>query len=343
MKELDSLIENTFVAKPQKKAGFSFEDLISIVSEVMGSPEIAINEEAIPKGAIYDASKTYDLNLIPMPQFSELEWGTLNTPMDGGTRPSSDPRTQLTQYMSNIGGTGLRGKIEALNRFYSGEMTPEDFSSQSDKISKYLSYLVVYKTLTSIFTGFNASSAGFLFEPFLAIMLDAETGQQIPAAGADTIADFTIEKGARPISLKAYTHGSLKVGGSFRQLVEDLTGQNPVMEYIAVTKEMEGDKGSPMSVTGKLHFKSFNFTLENMPDIIFNISGGKHKNILELPRVFWDSKIVDMAKDEDFLENLKTPKASEVDVEKLLNKYEDLIRASLSANDLRVPKYSRQL
>ena len=109
MKELDSLIENTFVAKPQKKAGFSFEDLISIVSEVMGVSENNINEEAIPKGAIYDASKTYDLNLIPMPQFSELEWGTLNTPMDGGTRPSSDPRTQLTQYMSNIGGTGLRG------------------------------------------------------------------------------------------------------------------------------------------------------------------------------------------------------------------------------------------
>ncbi len=334
MKELDNLIEGTFGAKPQKKSGFNFDDLISIVSEVMGSASPLINEEAIPKGAVYDASKTYDINLIPMPQLSELEWGTLNTPKDGGTRSSSDPRTQLSQYMSNIGGTGLRGKIEALNRFYSGEMAPEDFSSQSDKISKYLSYLVVYKTLTSIFTGFNASSAGFLFEPFLAIMLDAETGQQIPAAGADTIADFTIEKGSRPISLKAYTHGKLNVGGSFRQLVDDLTGPNPVMEYIAVTKEMEGDKGNPMSVSGKLHFKSFNFTLENMPDIIFNVSGKKHKNILELPRIFWDSKIVDMARDEDFLEQLKTPKSSAVDTEKLFGKYEEFVRAAFAASDI---------
>tara|TARA_B100000963_G_scaffold328663_1_gene317420 strand:+ start:2023 stop:3759 length:1737 start_codon:yes stop_codon:yes gene_type:complete len=334
MKELDNLIESTFSAKPQKKSGFNFEDLISIVSEVMGTSAPIINEEAVPKGAVYDASKTYDINLIPMPQFSELEWGTLNTPKDGGTRSSSDPRTQLAQYMSNIGGTGLRGKIEALNRFYSGEMAPEDFSSQSDKISKYLSYLVVYKTLTSIFTGFNASSAGFLFEPFLAIMLDAETGQQIPAAGANTIADFTIEKGSRPISLKAYTHGKLNVGGSFRQLVDDLTGANPVMEYIAVTKEMEGDKANPMSVTGKLHFKSFNFTLENMPDIIFNVSNKKHKNILELPRVFWDSNIGEMTKDKDFLEKIKTPKSSEVDVEKLLAQYEDLVRAAFSSADL---------
>ncbi len=334
MKELDNLIENTFGAKPQKKSGFNFDDLISIVSEVLGGTGASINEEAIPKGAVYDASKTYDINLIPMPQFSELEWGTLNTPKDGGTRSSSDPRTQLTQYMSNIGGSGLRGKIEALNRFYSGEMAPEDFSSQSDKISKYLSYLVVYKTLTSIFTGFNASSAGFLFEPFLAIMLDAETGQQIPAAGADTIADFTIEKGSRPISLKAYRDGKLNVGGSFRQLVDDLAGVNPVMEYIAVTKEMDGDKEDPMSVSGKLHFKSFNFTLENMPDIIFNVSSKKHRNILQLPKIFWDSNIVDMARDPDFLENLKMPKSSAVDVEKYLNKYEDITRAEFSKSDI---------
>jgi len=71
MKELDSLIENTFSSKRKKDTGFIFQDLLNIVSEVMGSPEIAINEEAIPKGAIYDTSKTYDINLIPMPQFCE--------------------------------------------------------------------------------------------------------------------------------------------------------------------------------------------------------------------------------------------------------------------------------
>jgi hypothetical protein len=332
MNELDLLIEKHY--QKRKTEVFSLETLLEMVEGVIGDFQSVLTEEGAPKAEAIDASKTYDLSLVPMPQFSELEWGTLNTPREGGTRPSSDPRAQLAQYMENIGGSDLRGKIESLNRFYSGEMAPENFSSESDKISKYLSYLVVYKTLTSIFTGFNAASAGFLFEPWLAIMLDAESGQQIPAAGADTIADFTIEKGNRPISLKAYSHGSLKVGGSFRQLIADLTGQNPIMEYIAATKDMEGDKGSPMSVTGKLHFRSFNFTLDNVADIIYKVSNSAHRDILELPKIFWDSNIVELLKDEDFLEKVRTPQGTEIDIPKLLGKYDEIVRAAFSENDM---------
>ena len=332
MNELESLIERHY--QKRKKETFSMEMLLEMVENVFDEFTPIISEETAPRATTIDTSKTYDLSLVPMPQFSELEWGTLTTPKDGGTRPSSDPRAQLAQYMENIGGEGLRGKIESLNKFYSGEMSPENFSSESDKISKYLSYLVVYKTLTSIFTGFNAASAGFLFEPWLAIMLDAETGQQIPAAGADTIADFTIEKGERPISLKAYSHGSLKVGGSFRQLIEDLTGKNPVMEYIAVTKDMEGDKGEPMSVTGKLHFRSFNFTFENVADIIYKVSTGKHKKILELPKAFWDSRIAELSRDEEFLEKIRTPKKAELNIPKLFDQYEEIFRQTFSEFDL---------
>jgi len=323
MNELDLLIEKHYLKK--KKEVFSLETLLEMVEVVIGDFQPPLNEEAIQTSPT-EQKMVYDLTLIPMPQFSELGWGTLNTPKDGGTRPSSDPRSQLAQYMANIGGTDLRSKIEALNQFYSGEMAPENFESQSDKISKYLSYLVVYKTLTSIFTGFNAASAGFLFEPWLAIMLDAETGQQIPAAGADTIADFTIEKGDRPISLKAYSHGSLKVGGSFRQLISDLTGDSPVMEYIAVTKEMEGDKSNPMATTGKLHFKSFNFTFENVADIINNVSNPSHKTVMELPKIFWDSDIVEMSREEDFIEKVRMPTNAEVNIPKLFDQYDEIFK-----------------
>jgi hypothetical protein len=331
MNELDLLIEKHY--QKRKKEVFSLEALLEMVEGVIGDFRPALKEEAVPTKPTQE-KMTYDISLIPMPEFSELGWGTLNTPKDGGTRSSSDPRSQLAQYMANIGGEGLRGKIESLNQFYSGEMSPENFESQSDKISKYLSYLVVYKTLTSIFTGFNASSAGFLFEPWLAIMLDAESGQQIPAAGADTIADFTIYKGGKPISLKAYGHGSLKVGGSFRQLITDLAGKSPVMEYIAVTKEMSGDKSNPMSVTGDLHFKSFNFTLENVADIIYKVSNGSHKNILELPLVFWDEDIVEKLRDGDFIESLRTPKDAELNIPKLFDQYDEIFKQAFSSSGL---------
>ena len=334
MNELDLLIEKHYQKK--KKEVFSFETLLEMVGDVIGDFQPVLEEEAIPTAKSRE-KMTYEMSLIPMPQFSELGWARLGTPKDGGIRPSSDPRQQLAQYLGNIGGDSLRGKIEAMNQFYSGEMAPENFTSQSDKISKYLSYLVAYKTLTSIFTGFNASSAGFLFEPWLAILLDAETGQQIPASGpggGDTIADFTIFKGTRKISLKAYAHGSLKVGGSFKQLISDLTGKNPVMEYIAVTKEMNGDKTDPMSYSGELHFKSFNFTLENVGDIIYQVSTGKHRNILELPLIFWDPNIVEMSRDKDFIEKIRTPAAAETDIPKAMDRYDIIFKEEFAKSGL---------
>lgn len=68
-------------------------------------------------------------------------------------------------------------------------------------------------------TNFNASSAGFNFEAFLAVLLG---GSQIPASGATTIADLTTSDGT-PISLKLYNEKTVKAGGSYNDLISDLT------------------------------------------------------------------------------------------------------------------------
>jgi len=337
MKELDTLIEKQYKQRrPSSQPHLGVEELIKLVESVYTTLPAILSEEAAPQATKTD-SRSYTLSLIPMPQFSEIAWGTLTTPEKGGEPMvgASDFRKELSQYMGNIGGgKDLRGKIEELNAFYRGELAPTNFTSQSDKISKYLSYLVFYKTLTSIFTGFNASSAGFLFEPFLAILLDAQTGEQIPASGASTIADFRIYDGSRPISLKAYTHDQLKVGGSFRMLIDDLVGKYPVMEYICVTKEMEKGSNNPLSVQGKLHFMAFNFTLENVADIIYYVSGGKHRSILQLPKAFWDADIAEKATSEDFASFLKMPSKSEINVPFLIEEFDKMLKSSLASAGL---------
>ena len=73
-------------------------------------------------------------------------------------------------------------KIESLNAYYKNPVPEAQEGTPGQQISAVISNLVFYKTLTNIITNFNASSAGFAFESFLAVLLDAESGKQIPAA-----------------------------------------------------------------------------------------------------------------------------------------------------------------
>ena len=128
------------------------------------------------------------------------------------------------------------------------------------RLRKVISFLVFYKTLTKIIANFNASSAGFSFESFLATLLG---GEQIPASGATTIADFTDVDGVA-VSLKLYAEGTVEVGGSFDALVGDVI-KDGSMTYLVVTKDL---RGSRENMSGTLRFYRFEFNLDNILDIV---------------------------------------------------------------------------
>ena len=132
-------------------------------------------------------------------------------------------------------------------------------------------------------SNFNAASAGFNFEAFLAVLLE---GQQIPA-NTCTIADFTTGDNI-PISLKLYSEKSLVVGGSFTDLVGDLINPqfspHDFMQYVVVLKSFEGESQG-LDVKGQLKFYRFNFTLDNVANIVLN-SMGKSIRCIELPMEF---------------------------------------------------------
>ncbi|OUV98398.1 MAG: hypothetical protein CBD16_10250, partial [Betaproteobacteria bacterium TMED156] len=83
-----------------------------------------------------------------------------------------------------------------------------------------------------------------------------------------------------PISLKLYGEGSLHVGGSFTDLVNDLVSPQydvPMMRYIACTKKFEDDKKAGLDINGKIKFMRFDFTLQNVMNCMA-ISSKKSKN-----------------------------------------------------------------
>jgi hypothetical protein len=274
MGELFSLIEEVYEVE-KGRLFKSNKDPISLLREQF------LNEKK---------SMTLTLDAIPEVDVTELGWTDVTGA--GGDAPVNGPeRQKLLQFLENIQGGDFVEKIASLSNFYDNpdaamqEMFgSEGNTSTAKQIATALSYLVFYKTLTKVIANFNAASAGFSFEAFLAVLMN---GEQIPA-NTGTIADFLSRSDgtAMPVSLKLYQDGNLHVGGSFRDLVGDII--NPqfdadLMRYVAVTKRFEGKEKEGQSVNGFLRWYRFDFTLDNIFDILSKSS--KHSRLcIQLPK-----------------------------------------------------------
>lgn len=269
--ELKYIKENYF----EKELDLNF--LLEMVGEVLEA-EGKVKERRTLREQMEGAQLT--LQSIPEIAVTELGWTDVRT--IGDQEISGPARNQLLQFTKNISGTDLQEKINSLASFYNN---PDSINLESgtpgQRISNALSYLVFYKTLTKVISNFNAASAGFNFEAFLAVLLE---GAQIKA-NTGTIADFTAGDNT-PISLKLYSEKSLVVGGSFTDLVGDLVSPqfspHDFMQYVVVLKSFEGESQG-LDVKGQLKFYRFNFTIDNVANIVLN-SMGKSIRCIEMPQ-----------------------------------------------------------
>ena len=277
-KELDTLLESYFAPKEDT---FGLGKLQGLIKEMYVESRLRALQEVnnLHEEGEKIPARTYTIKEIPYIPISELGWAN----NDAGEQVASSQRSQLEDYLANIPGDGFEDKLaQVMSKMTDGfgEIpAPDDDTGIRAYIQEVMSHLVFYKTLTMAITNFNASAAGFNFEAFLSALM---TGQQIPASGANTIADFTSIIGGEsvPVSLKLYTEGQLKVGGSFTDLANDLMQPNEAwsswaskpeyeggaMRYLVCTKEFEGqDKGaSPLERTGKIFFYQFDITRANV-------------------------------------------------------------------------------
>jgi len=261
MSDLRNILKEEYT---KKERAVTPQTLIQMIEEVMETPLSFVIEER-KEGKTH----TLTISMIPDIEVSELGWADVRTPEGGGTAIKSRERQLLEGYLSNIVGDSggmeaLPQKLEALSSLADN---PAQFiksgsagQSPAEQIKTVISFLVFYKTLTKIIANFNASAAGFNFESFLATLLG---GKQIPASGAETIADFVDESGVL-VSLKLYNEKTVEVGGSFEALVDDLV-RDGKMTYLVVTKDL---KGAREALDGTLKFYKFDFTLDNVMEIL---------------------------------------------------------------------------
>jgi len=289
MSELRKVLQEEY---SKKESLMSTDSLIEMIEEMMILGEslgILTEIESAPgtiAGAEAHIQRERILRRVPIPQFSELGWGTAAT--GDGVQiaiPSSVERSALALYLNNIGGTNLKEKIENLNGFINDPPV--------DDIKASMSFLVFYRTLSMIIHHFNPSSAGFLFESFLAVLLDSDRGRQVPASDGKTIADIIVQAPGADgtevyISIKLYSETSLTVGGSFRQLIDDLTGDYNPMQYLVVTKGINADTRE----VNRLNFYSFTLNRDNVVGAFHFLN----PRLLKVPDIFSSENAVEYAR-----------------------------------------------
>ena len=267
----------------------TLKDLFGLIEEVYEVQKNTLFREAkselqVLKEQFLNERKEISMTLQAIPEISVTELGWTDVQTKGDQEIAGPARQQLLQFVSQITGSDISAKVQSLADFYANPQSIEIADESTGKrIAKALSYLTFYKTLTKVISNFNAASAGFNFEAFLAVLLD---GQQI-VANTGTIADFKTGDNV-PISLKLYNEKSVLVGGSFTDLVGDLVNPqfapHEYMQYVVVMKSFEGES-SGLDVQGSLKFYRFNFTLDNVANIVLN-SMGKSVKCIELPVEF---------------------------------------------------------
>jgi len=251
--ELEYIKENYF------KENISLGFILGTINEVL--------ETETQRSLLLEQMEGASMTLTAIPDIAVTELGWTDVRTEGSQEIDGPARNQLMQFLSGIPGTDLQQKLTSIAAFYDNPDNANlDSASLGKKIANILSYLVFYKTLTKVISNFNAASAGFNFEAFLAVLLK---GTQIPA-NTGTIADFKTSDNV-PISLKLYAENSVVVGGSFSDLVGDLTEPkfgHDFMQYVVVMKSFEGKAKQGLDIKGDLKFFRFNFTLDNVADIV---------------------------------------------------------------------------
>jgi len=203
---------------------------------------------------------------IPFPKLVPTEaWGV----------PNNMDRQQVNKIFSVIrGGNSIKNRIADLNKF----LTPAS-AKRKRSPNVILNMMMVTEALQATLNDYNESSAGFVFEAFMAALTG---GQQISGRVKGTLpiedfrAGFTLgdaqlddpSKAGAPVSLKLLSPKT-PIKGSFTNLVDYLLvrGESKIA-YLIAYKETTGD------TVEKLYIFDFEISRANFVDMLVQTNNG---------------------------------------------------------------------
>lgn len=190
--------------------------------------------------------------MMILPKFTPSEaWG------DPGSRERKEIQDLFTRatWGGASGDAGQKGIQNKLNNLLAVAKKTSNAGPR-----KIISTLILLESLAAVVNSFSASSAGFVFEGFLAALLEGKQEAEVSAKGNLPIQDLIAFSGEGdlniPVSLKLLVD-STDVKGSYTNLVDALDefGQ---MVYIVAYKRKGGDGGLDISIN-QFKFDQNNF------------------------------------------------------------------------------------
>ena len=192
------------------------------------------------------------------------------TPSEAWGNPGSREREEIQDLFTRAtwgGQKGIENKIQNL-------LTVVGKTSAAGP-RKIISTLILLESLAAVVNSFSASSAGFVFEGFLAALLEGKQEAEVSAKGNLPIQDLIAFSGKGdlniPVSLKLLVD-STDVKGSYTNLVDALD-EFEQMVYIVAYKRKGGNGGLDISIN------QFKFDRNNFMEAI---TTGKTKDAYAL-------------------------------------------------------------
>jgi len=217
MSDINKLVENYFA--PKSKA-LGKEKLWEIFDEVYEGLSL-IKEEGTQEKEM----------TLPLPSFKLSEkWGD----------PENADRKEVAKFFNKIApGLSLKDKIDNIADFIK---ECDIQCSEDSKVSEVLPRLVFLEILTSILNDYDPRAGGYLFEAFLAALLDEYKGRMPAGAGQleDLIIDLDKEsneedKIVSPLSIKLIKKGR-EASGSIDLLKKTWAKYRQPVKYIIASK-----------------------------------------------------------------------------------------------------------
>jgi len=243
MNDIDKLINKHY------ESNFSFESLLGLINEQLEGLTLLEGKKSKKRMLLEELQE----KIIKFPKIKITErWGEKH----------NEDREIFEDLMRQVRGETVADKIASVNEFLAYK--------KNLSVAEILSNLMFVEIFSTIIEEFNASTAGFLFEAFLAGLFAGEQiadPEQVGAkAGSLPIEDVTLAIRQKDQPVEEIVPYSLKVlsptvdlKGSFVNLVDYFaSGRQDNIVYLVVTKLGQGT----------LAFNEFTITQDNFLDYI---------------------------------------------------------------------------